>query len=135
MNENNCNLLLVLEEAHRYISTQSNDLINNYYVEKLAREGRKFGINLLVSTQRPSEVSHSVISQCNSLIVHKLTNNKDLEYLKNTIEYDDKNQIDMIPGLKQQQAMLIGEAFSFNSLICIHYAEPIPTSETPIIFT
>ncbi|WP_167618548.1 ATP-binding protein [Maribellus sediminis] len=129
------NILLVLEEAHRYISTDSTDQMNNYYIEKLAREGRKFGVNLMVSTQRPSEVSHTVISQCNSLIVHKITNNRDLDFIRNTIEYDDKSQIDLLTSLKQQQALVLGEAFAFSSLIRIADAAPLPHSETPKIFT
>lgn len=129
------NILLVLEEAHRYISITSTDQINNYYVDKLAREGRKFGVNLMVSTQRPSEVSNTVISQCNSLIVHKITNNRDLEFIRNTIEYDDKSQIDLLTSLKQQQALVLGEAFAFSSLIRIADADPLPLSETPKIFT
>ena len=129
------NILLVLEEAHRYISTTSTDQINNYYIDKLAREGRKFGVNLMVSTQRPSEVSNTVISQCNSLIVHKITNSRDLEFIRNTIEYDDKSQIDLLTSLKQQQALVLGEAFAFSSLIKIADANPLPHSETPKIFT
>lgn len=128
------NIVLVLEEAHRYISTDSTDQMNNYYIEKLAREGRKFGVNLLVSTQRPSEVSHTVISQCNSLIVHKITNSRDLDFIRNTIEYDDKSQIDLLTSLKQQQALVLGEAFAFSSLIKIADADPLPHSETPRIF-
>lgn len=134
-NRDKDNILLVLEEAHRYISTSSTDQMNNYYIEKLAREGRKFGVNLLVSTQRPSEVSNTVISQCNSLIVHKITNYKDLEFVRNTIEYDDKSQIDLITSLKQQQALVLGEAFAFSSLVKIADATPLPLSETPKIFT
>lgn len=129
------NILLVLEEAHRYISVTSTDQINNYYVEKLAREGRKFGVNLMVSTQRPSEVSNTVIAQCNSLIVHKITNIRDLEFIRNTIEYDDKSQIDLLTSLKPQQALVLGEAFAFSSLIRIADADPLPLSETPKIFT
>ena len=129
------NILLVLEEAHRYIATVSTDQLNNYYIDKLAREGRKFGVNLMVSTQRPSEVSNTVISQCNSLIVHKITNSKDLDFIKNTIEYDDKSQIDLLTSLKQQQALVLGEAFAFSSLIKIADANPLPHSETPKIFT
>jgi len=129
------NILLVLEEAHRYIATVSTDQLNNYYIDKLAREGRKFGVNLMVSTQRPSEVSNTVISQCNSLIVHKITNSKDLDFIKNTIEYDDKSQIDLLSGLKQQQALVLGEAFAFSSLIRIADTNPLPHSETPKIFT
>jgi energy-coupling factor transporter ATP-binding protein EcfA2 len=129
------NILLVLEEAHRYIATVSTDQINNYYIDKLAREGRKFGVNLMVSTQRPSEVSNTVISQCNSLIVHKITNSRDLDFIRNTIEYDDKSQIDLLTSLKQQQALVLGEAFAFSSLIKIADANPLPHSETPRIFT
>lgn len=129
------NILLVLEEAHRYIATVSTDQINNYYIDKLAREGRKFGVNLMVSTQRPSEVSNTVISQCNSLIVHKITNSRDLDFIRNTIEYDDKSQIDLLTSLKQQQALVLGEAFAFSSLIKIADANPLPHSETPQIFT
>jgi DNA helicase HerA-like ATPase len=128
------NILLVLEEAHRYISANSSDHFNNYYVEKVAREGRKFGVNLLVSTQRPSEVSNTVISQCNSLIVHKITNNKDLEFIRNTIQYDDKSQIDLLTSLKPQEALVLGEAFAFSALIRIAEADPLPYSETPNIF-
>ncbi|EKT4498138.1 ATP-binding protein [Flavobacterium psychrophilum] len=135
LNREKDNILFVLEEAHRYISTSSTDQINNYYIDKLAREGRKFGVNLMVSTQRPSEVSNTVISQCNSLIVHKITNNKDLEFIRNTIEYDDKSQIDLLTSLKQQQALVLGEAFAFSSLIKIADANPLPHSETPKIFT
>lgn len=129
------NILLVLEEAHRYIPTNSTDQMNNYYIDKLAREGRKFGVNLMVSTQRPSEVTNTVISQCNSLIVHKITNYRDLEFIRNTIEYDDKSQIDLLTSLKQQQALVLGEAFAFSSLIRIADANPLPHSETPKIFT
>lgn len=129
------NILLVLEEAHRYISINSSDQINNYYVDKLAREGRKFGVNLLVSTQRPSEVSNTVISQCNSLIVHKITNSRDLDFLRNTIEYEDKSQIDMLTTLKPQEALVLGDAFAFSSLVRISEASPLPLSETPQIFT
>jgi DNA helicase HerA-like ATPase len=135
LNREKDNILFVLEEAHRYISTTSTDQINNYYIDKLAREGRKFGVNLMVSTQRPSEVSNTVISQCNSIIVHKITNNKDLEFIRNTIEYDDKSQIDLLTSLKQQQALVLGEAFAFSSLIKIADADPLPHSETPKIFT
>jgi DNA helicase HerA-like ATPase len=135
LNREKDNILFVLEEAHRYISTSSTDQINNYYIDKLAREGRKFGVNLMVSTQRPSEVSNTIISQCNSLIVHKITNNKDLEFIRNTIEYDDKSQIDLLTSLKQQQALVLGEAFAFSSLIKIADANPLPHSETPKIFT
>lgn len=135
LNREKENILLVLEEAHRYISTISTDQINNYYIEKLAREGRKFGVNLLVSTQRPSEVSNTVIAQCNSLIVHKITNSRDLDFIRSTIEYDDKSQIDLLTSLKQQQALVLGEAFAFSSLIRIADAAPLPLSETPQIFT
>jgi hypothetical protein len=89
----------------------------------------------MVSTQRPSEVSNTVISKCSSLIVHKITNSKDLEFIRNTIEYDDKNQIDLLTSPKHQQALVLVEAFAFSSLTKITDANPLPLSETANIFT
>lgn len=132
--KNTSNILLVLEEAHRYISNEYSEFLNNYYVEKVAKEGRKFGVNLLISTQRPSEVSSTVISQCNSFIVHKLTNIRDLEFIKNCIEYEDRSQIELLSSLKQQEALALGEAFAFSTIIKIANCNPVPDSKTPEIF-
>ncbi|WP_244267561.1 ATP-binding protein, partial [Fusobacterium nucleatum] len=79
----NENIVLVLEEAHRYINEEDigEYKLGNYYIQKIAREGRKFGIGLIVSSQRPSELSKSVISQCNSFIIHRLTNKSDNEFV------------------------------------------------------
>ncbi|GAB1473156.1 hypothetical protein MASR2M69_05970 [Bacteroidota bacterium] len=89
----------------------------------------------MVSTQRPSEVSHTVISQCNSLIVHKITNIRDLDFIRNTIEYDDKSQIDLLTSLKTTSISFRREAFAFSSLIRIADAAPLLSVKSPKIFT
>ncbi|MBK7966601.1 MAG: GNAT family N-acetyltransferase [Bacteroidetes bacterium] len=62
-----------------------------------------------------------------SYIVHKITNSRDLEFIRNTIEYDDKSQIDLLTSLKQQQALVLGEAFAFSSLIKNYRCKPFTT--------
>ena len=64
-------LNLVLEEAHRYINTNLDETkLGNYYIDKLSREGRKFGIGLVLSSQVPSMLSYEIVSQCNSVVMH-----------------------------------------------------------------
>jgi len=79
----NTHLNLVLEEAHRYINFNVEETkLGNYYIDKLSREGRKFGIGLIISSQVPSMLSYEIVSQCNSVIMHKITNKRDLEFLR-----------------------------------------------------
>lgn len=129
----NENIVLVLEEAHRYIN--ENDIneykLGNYYIEKIAREGRKFGISLIVSSQRPSELSKSIISQCNSFIVHKLTNKNDNEFISKILSNRNKNFLSLLSGLEKQHALICGEAFGFTDIIKIESALPTPSSEDP----
>ena len=79
-------ICLVLEEAHRYINTGAEESkLGSYYIDKLAREGRKFGVGLIISSQVPSLLSYEIVSQCNSVVMHKINSKKDLEFLKNVL--------------------------------------------------
>lgn len=72
-------ICLVLEEAHRYINTGAEESkLGSYYIDKLAREGRKFGVGLIISSQVPSLLSYEIVSQCNSVVMHKINSKKDL---------------------------------------------------------
>ena len=74
---------LVLEEAHRYIDSNVQETkLGTYYIDKLAREGRKFGVGLIISSQVPSMLSYEIDGKCNSTVMYKITNTKDMEYLK-----------------------------------------------------
>lgn len=127
------NLILVLEEAHRYINEdESLDYkLGNFYIERLSREGRKFGIGLVISSQRPSELSKTVLSQCNSFIIHRITNRNDLEFISKTLSADNYELLKIIPGLERQFAIVNGEAFAFADIIKVSTAEPLPDSKDP----
>lgn len=131
--EEKCNLIILFEEAHRYICEDYNEDYNlgNYYIERLAREGRKFGIGLIISSQRPSELSKTVLSQCNSFIIHRITNKSDLEFINKILSTNNQNLLKYVSGLEKQYAITLGEAFSFSDIVKINTANPRPRSDDP----
>ena len=136
LNENpiSSQLSLVLEEAHRYINVNVDETkLGNYYIDKLAREGRKFCIGLIISSQIPSMLNYEIISQCNSVIMHKITNYRDLEYLKNVLRISNNLFFLQMSALEKQYAIVSGEAFTNDCLVKINTAEPLPKSNDPII--
>lgn len=104
----------IFDEAHKYISELEKDSIVNYtkMFEIVAKEGRKFGTFLMLSSQRPSELSKTVISQCNNFILHRIRNNIDLEQMKRSIPYLNDAQMNRLSYLKTGVALLVGESFS-----------------------
>lgn len=129
----NENIVLVLEEAHRYINEEEENefKLGNYYIQKIAREGRKFGISLIISSQRPSEISKSIVSQCNSFIVHKLTNKNDNDFINKILSSKSRAYLNLLPNLERQHALVCGEAFSFIDIVKIETANPTPKSDDP----
>lgn len=132
-NENIHSLVILFEEAHRYINEDEREefKLGTYYIERLAREGRKFGISLIISSQRPSELTKSIISQCNSFIVHRITNKLDLEFINRNLSSSNQELIKFVPGLERQYAIVFGEAFGYTDIIKIATAKPVPKSEDP----
>lgn len=127
-------ICLVLEEAHRYINTDSEETrLGNYYIDKLSREGRKFGIGLVISSQVPSMLDSSVVSQCNSVIMHKITNSRDREFLKDVLRLSSDTRILQMSALEKQYAIVCGEAFPNDTLVRVHDASPLPLSNDPVI--
>ncbi len=130
----NSHVCLLLEEAHRYIEkNQEESKLGNYYIDKLAREGRKFGISLIISSQVPSMLSYEIISQCNSVIMHKITSKQDLEYLKNILRLSSSVFYSQMSALEKQYAIVCGEAFPNDVVVKIHDAYPLPNSNDPVI--
>ena len=125
---------LVLEEAHRYINYNLEETkLGNYYIDKLAREGRKFGSGLIFSSQVPSMLSYEIVSQCNSVIMHKVTNKRDLEFLHGVLRLSNDSFYYQMSSLEKQYAIVCGEAFKTDSLVKILNANPIPQSNDPVI--
>ena len=132
--DNPTHICLVLEEAHRYINTDSAETkLGNYYIDKLSREGRKFGMGLIISSQVPSMLDSSVVSQCNSVIMHKITNWKDMDFLRKVLRLSGDTRSLQINALEKQYAIVCGEAFPNDTLVRIHDASPLPMSNDPVI--
>ena len=135
--------ILVLEEAHRFISKdyKKDDefSINNACVSsfnKIAREGRKFGLGLVISSQRPHEISGTVLSQCNTFLLHRIVNYYDQDFVKKLVPDSLGMFMDELPALPSQQALLLGWASPIPKLVNIRdlKAEYRPDSEDPKIW-
>ena len=109
--------VLVMEEAHTFIKrypdnaeTQSSASICCQVFEKIAREGRKFGLGLVLSSQRPSELSPTVLSQCNSYLLHRISNDRDQELVHKLVPDNLKGLLRDLPSLPSRHAVLLGWA-------------------------
>ena len=127
-------VVLVLEEAHHYIPANARlerqERAREVF-EKIAKEGRKFGLSLLVASQRPSELSRTVLAQCNSFIVHRIQNPDDQEYFKSVISGVNRELLDQLPALAQQQAIVLGDCVSLPLQVRINDVNPRPRSDDP----
>lgn len=125
---------LVLEEAHRYINNNTEESrLGSYYIDKLSREGRKFSVGLIIASQVPSMLASDIVSQCNSVVMHKITSRKDLEFLRGILRVSNDTFYLQMSALEKQHAIVCGEAFSNDSVVRIHDAHPLPRSNDPII--
>jgi len=127
-------VVLILEEAHHYIPANARlerQLRAREVFEKIAKEGRKFGLSLVVASQRPSELSRTVLAQCNSFIVHRIQNPDDQEYFKSVISGVNRELLDQLPALAQQQAIVLGDCVSLPLQVRINDVDPRPRSDDP----
>jgi hypothetical protein len=127
-------VVLVLEEAHRYIPENApldRQQRAREVFEKIAKEGRKFGLSLLVASQRPSELSRTVLAQCNSFIVHRIQNPDDQQYFRSVISGINRELLDQLPALAQQQAIVMGDCVRLPLQVRINTVNPRPRSLDP----
>ena len=131
--------VLVMEEAHSFItryndSTEGNaSAICTKVFERIAREGRKFGLGLVLSSQRPSELSPTVISQCNSFILHRISNDRDQELVGKLLPDNFRGLLRELPSLPSQKAILLGWASELPILMKVRDLpfENRPQSDDP----
>lgn len=109
--------VLVMEEAHYFVKRYNDDAENTgpttqccKVFEKIAREGRKFGLGLVLSSQRPSELSPTVLSQCNSFLLHRVSNDRDQELVHRLLPDNMRGILRELPSLPSQYAVLLGWA-------------------------
>ncbi|MBN2103055.1 DUF87 domain-containing protein [bacterium] len=117
INEKSLPTVLVMEEAHTFIKRYKEDTENQnsasvctQIFEKIAREGRKFGLGLVLSSQRPSELSPTVLSQCNSFLLHRISNDIDQDLVRRLVPDNLRGLLRELPSLPSQQAILLGWA-------------------------
>lgn len=127
-------ILLVLEEAHRYVPARGPD--DNAFgranvFERIAKEGRKFGVSLCVSSQRPSELSRTVISQCGTLIVHRIVNPDDQDLIRFASPVASRDVLKQLPSLARQHAVVLGEAVPAPTYVRIRDVENPPFGGDP----
>lgn len=126
-------ILLVCEEAHRYVPNKGDAQYGDAQegIRRLAKEGRKYGIGLILVSQRPSEVDPTVLSQCNSWIVLRITNDNDRENVKAMLPDSLSGLTRILSGLRRREAIIVGLATMLPSRILIRELEPakLPASQ------
>lgn len=127
---NDIPILLVFEEAHKYVpnSELSKFRASKNSIERIAKEGRKYGVTLLLASQRPSEISETIFSQCNNFIAMRLTNPNDQNYVKKLLPDTLGNIIDELPTLRAGEALLLGESVVLPSIVQIEKCDLAPSS-------
>lgn len=132
--------VLVMEEAHTFIRHYTGDAENQssaaiccQVFEKIAREGRKFGLGLVLSSQRPSELSPTVLSQCNSYLLHRISNDRDQELINKLVPDNLRGLLRDLPSLPSRHAILLGWASELPVLVQMNRLpeEHRPQSDDP----
>ena len=128
-------VLLVLEEAHRFIPARrdSNGVgtRSTAVFERIAKEGRKFGLSLLLASQRPSELSETVVAQCGTVVAHRLTHEADQNLLRHATALSSRALLDQLPGLAQQHALVTGVSTGVPVAVRIRDVDNPPKSNDP----
>jgi DNA helicase HerA-like ATPase len=127
---NDVPILLVYEEAHKYVpnSELSKYRSSKMSIERIAKEGRKYGVTLLLASQRPSEISETIFSQCNNFIAMRLTNPVDQSYVKKLLPDSLGSLIDKMASFRQGEALLVGESIILPSIVQIDPCKHSPSS-------
>ncbi|MFD1984375.1 ATP-binding protein [Mesorhizobium newzealandense] len=122
---------LLLEEAHRYIaSTPSRYALDAAKVfERIAKEGRKYGMFLMVASQRPSELSKTVLSQCSNFVVHRIQNPDDLSQIRQMTPFISDAVLKRLPSLPKQHALVFGTSVNLPTTFRVRDASPRPSSD------
>jgi len=127
--------VLVMEEAHTFVKRYKDDLDNQeaaticcQVFERIAREGRKFGLGLVLSSQRPSELSPTVLSQCNTFLLHRISNDRDQELVRRLVPDNLRGLLRELPSLPSQHAVLLGWATELPVMVRM---DDLPKKQQP----
>ena len=130
-------ILLVCEEAHRYVPNERNADGSSVgrILSRIAKEGRKYGVSLGLITQRPSDLAEGVLSQCGTIIAMRLNNERDQAFVKAALPEGAKGFLDSISALRNRECIVSGEGVSIPVRVAFDELEPSkrPASADPVI--
>jgi hypothetical protein len=123
-------ILLVCEEAHAYIPRDNDPRYEGTRksMQRIAREGRKYGVGLAVVSQRPHELSETVLAQCSTYICLRLTNPDDQAYVKDLVPEAERDLVDILASLGRGEAMVMGQAIPLPTRVQFYKPDPVPNS-------
>lgn len=126
-------LLVFIDEAHQFLNKTIGEEHNAFNLDafgNIAKEGRKYGLNVVIATQRPRDIPEDVLSQIGTLIVHRLTNERDQEVVKRSVGAIDYRSASFLPALGQGEALLLGVDFPFPMTVQIKTPDKKPESRS-----
>ena len=124
-------ILLMCEEAHAYIPRDSESQFagSRKSMERIAKEGRKYGVGLAVVSQRPHEVSETVLAQCGTFICLRITNPNDQGYVRSLVPESEGDLVSVLAGLGRGEALVLGEAVPLPTRLQFEKPNPTPNSD------
>lgn len=128
-------ILLVCEEAHKYIPREADAHHegSRREMERIAKEGRKYGVGLCVVSQRPNELSETVLAQCSNFLCLRTTNPRDQEYIRKLMPEGEQDLADVLTTLRRGEALAVGEAIPLPTRVRLYPPDPAPaSSDAPV---
>lgn len=121
---------LILEEAHRYVQQDSDTKILGYNIfDRIAKEGRKYGVILGLISQRPSEMSETVLSQCSNFLIFKMQHPKDVSFIRQMVPFITDEIVEKMKGLQPGTCVVFGSAFKLPTIVKMEMPYPQPMSQ------
>lgn len=121
---------LILEEAHRYVQQDSDTKILGYNIfDRIAKEGRKYGVLLGLISQRPSEMSETVLSQCSNFLIFKMQHPKDVSFIRQMVPFITDEIVEKMKGLQPGTCVVFGSAFKLPTIVKMEMPYPQPMSQ------
>ncbi|MEW6253125.1 MAG: ATP-binding protein, partial [Planctomycetota bacterium] len=122
--------VLVFEEAHNYLprKDRGTSMFARDAVEKVAKEGRKYGVSAMIVTQRPSEISETILSQCNSMVLMRMNNPDDQDYVARVVSDQFRSLIGLLPSMRPGEGFVIGDSVMMPMRTLIDLPPRLPRS-------
>lgn len=121
---------LILEEAHRYVQQDSDTKVLGYNIfDRIAKEGRKYGVILGLISQRPSEMSETVLSQCSNFLIFKMQHPRDVSFIRQMVPFITDEIVEKMKGLQPGTCVVFGSAFKLPTIVKMEMPNPQPTSQ------